>query len=138
VAVVRLLAVLQVRLVLTAALVRDLIGRDDPALDLVEPQLAAELDPLTGLEPADDLSVGLEEREQLVRGRDRFPVEGPAGRLLDALNQQGQQGTDPLGQAPGCGLGLARQDLRERRQQHDRHPRWRQSRRDGYQFRHQH
>jgi len=50
VAPVCLQAVLQVRLVLAAALVQDLGAGDDPALDLVPPQLAAELDRLAGLE----------------------------------------------------------------------------------------
>src|SRR5262249_13382079 len=75
-------------------------------LDLVEPQFAAELDPLTGLEPGDDLSLGLEVREQLLRGRDRFPVEDPAGRLLDALNQQGQQGSIRWARRRAAGLVL--------------------------------
>src|SRR5512144_546556 len=89
VTLVRLQAVLQVRLILAATLIENLVTGDDPALDLVESQFAAELHRLASLEPGDDLGMWLKEREQLLRGRHCFPIEDPAGRLLDALNQKG-------------------------------------------------
>src|SRR5947199_9765120 len=91
-------AILEVRLVLTAALLQDRIAADDPPLDLVEPDLAAELHRLAGLEPRDDLGVRLEQREQLVLRRYRLPLEHPPPRLLDALGEPRQELAEPRGQ----------------------------------------
>lgn len=83
----------------------------DPALDLVEPELAAELHRLAGLEPRDDLGLRLEQRPHLLTGRDGVPVEDAAGRLLDSLDQPGQDHADPLNQPLGRWLCPALEDL---------------------------
>src|SRR4051812_39868375 len=94
----RLQVVLQVGLVLAAALLQDRIPGDDPALDLAEPDLAAELDRLARLEPGDDLGVRLEQREQLLLRRYRLALQHPTSRLLDALSEPGQEPAESRGQ----------------------------------------
>lgn len=63
--------VARIRLVPAAGLLQHRISGDDPALDLVQADLAAELHRLAGPGPRDDLRVRLEQRQHLLAGRDR-------------------------------------------------------------------
>ena len=71
-----------------------------PALDLVEPQLAAELRRLARLEPRDHLRVRLEQRDQLLARGDRVVLQDAPLGLADGLLQPGQDLLEPPGQPP--------------------------------------
>src|ERR687885_512119 len=60
-------------------LVEQAPAADDPALDFLQPQLAAELDRLAGLVAADDLAVRLEQAHDLLPRPPPHPCAGPGG-----------------------------------------------------------
>src|SRR5436190_23802035 len=64
------------------------LATDDPAVDLVEPELAAELGRLTGLAAADQRGVRLEQAEHLLGGGDLLAPEHPPGGLVDDPRDQ--------------------------------------------------
>src|SRR5512135_2365654 len=107
----RLEALGQVRLVLAAALLHEPVAGDDPALDLVEPDLPAEFDRLAGLVPGDDLRVRLEQRQQLLTSWNRLALDHPPKCLADAPLQPRQELADPGGQACRLRTGLLLEHL---------------------------
>ena len=66
----------------------------------------AVLDRFASLAAVEDVSKGLEDRDNLVCGRDIFPVEDPPDSLVDDLPGPWDEGLEGLGQTPGGLIGL--------------------------------
>src|SRR5450756_513451 len=67
------------------------VAADDPAIDLVQPDLVPKLGRLADLAPADDLAVRLEETHQLLERRHRLAIQYPPTRLSDHLLEEGHE-----------------------------------------------
>src|SRR4051794_15679415 len=78
---------------------------DDPALALLQPQLAAELDRLAGLVADDDPAVRLEQAHDLLARGYRLTPEHATNRLCDRLRHPRKEGVELPCQALGRRLG---------------------------------
>src|SRR4051812_29861914 len=78
---------------------------DDPALDLLQPQLAAELDRLAGLVADDDLAVRLEQAHDLLARGYRLTSEHATNPLCDRLRPPRKEGVELPCQALSRRLG---------------------------------
>lgn len=80
----------------------------DAALDLAQPEHAAELHRLAGRARADDRGVRLEPADQLLRSRYLLVVEYLPARLLNDLLDPWHEGRNGFGQALGQAVRLLR------------------------------
>src|SRR3954468_19107821 len=90
----------QIRLILPR-LVQDRVAANDSPIDLVQPELAAELHRVARLVALNDRRVRLEQAQQLLRRRHRVTLQHAAGRLADRLVYQRQE----MGKTLRQGLG---------------------------------
>src|ERR687886_1179279 len=82
-------------------LVEQAPAADDPAIDFLQPQLAAELDWLAGLVADDDLAVRLEQAHDLLARRHRLAAKDAPHGLHDHALQAWQDGLELPPEPPG-------------------------------------